>query len=202
MIMMNLKTTLLGLTLVFGLNEFAVANNGRGFESDQKIDRIQVNKMKTLKREFSHELRFGNMRQVKYIKYDVITLAEKDIRFQYKKIKDLQRYINANDHKYYRKGNSTRHSQTNRNRPYYGSNDRGCETGNTSLSEAKRELRQLRVQLDEKEDLLHDLRHNHSRHRNTFNRDLRTLKVLISNMQTDVDLHYNPNPHSQYYRRK
>lgn len=201
--MMTLKTTLLGITLALGINQFAKAENGRKYESNLKIDRIQVNKMKALKREFKEEVHYGNFRQAKFIKYDVILLAEKDIRFQQKKIRDLKRKLDRNnDHPYYKKSQTRRSNNRHYQNGYYDRNSDHCGTDNFNRSEARQELRTLKRLLQEKRELLHELKHNHSRHSRTFNKDLRVLRALIHNMQDDVSLHYNNNVDSQYYRRR
>lgn len=199
--MMKLKTTLLGLTLAFGLNQFAMADNGRRYESNQKIDRIQVNKMKALKRELKEELHYRNLRQVRYIKYDIITLAQKDIRFQKKKIRDLQNIIEDHNHPYYRKGNANNRNRNDRgrNQGYY---DNGNNRNSFNLREARQELRMLRSQLEEKKQLLRDLDYAPRGRNRSFNKDLRVVRELIINMQDDVNLHYNNNIDSPYYRRR
>jgi len=194
---------LLGLGLVLGFSQMSIAHHDtpRGAESDVRIDRIQVNKMRTLQKEFRAELNHNHFRDARYIKFDIIELLRKDIRFQKKKIRDLRSLIDGNDNPYYRRGNTGQKNKNGRrhnNNEYY--EDQGCST-NFNAHKAKKELKLLRRQLDEKRDLLHDIEHSAYHNPRELRRDLRSIKAIIQNMKTDVDLHYNLNINSPYYRK-
>lgn len=194
---------LLGLGLLLGFSQIGHAhNNPRGFESDVRIDRIQVNKMRTLHREFKAELNYNHFRDARYIKFDIIELLQKDIRFQKKKIRDLKASISNHDHPYYRKSNSNKnkHGRRHHNNEYYD-NDHGHHDAHFNLNRAKKELRLLRSQLEEKRDLLFNLEHSSYHNPRELRRDLRSIRAIIKNMKADVDLHYNLNIDSPYYRR-
>lgn len=190
---------LLGFGLLLGFSQMSNAHHTtpRGIESDVRIDRIQVNKMRALQREFKAELNHNHFRDARYIKYDIIELLKKDIRFQKKKIRDLRVLIEDNDHPYYRKSNSNK--KRHHNDEYYGGNQ-GC-TNDFNAREAKKELRLLRGQLEDKRNLLYDIEHSAYHNPRELRRDLRSIKAIIQNMKTDVDLHYNLNTNSQYYRK-
>ncbi len=194
---------LLGLGLVLGFSQMSIAHHDtpRGAESDVRIDRIQVNKMRALHREFKAELNHNHFRDARYIKFDIIELLKKDIRFQKKKIRDLRSLIDENDNPYYRRGNT---GKKNRNRGHHNNNEYyGDEqsSSNFSAHKARKELKLLRRQLNEKRDLLHDIEHSAYHNPRELRRDIRSIKAIIQNMKADVDLHYNLNIDSPYYRK-
>lgn len=205
--MKNISKITLVLGLALSLTSLTQAGNNfpRVYESNIKIDRIQVNKMKILKQEFRTELNHNHYRDAKYIKYDIIELLEKDIRFQKKKIYDLKSMINENDNPYYRKSQnnqrSTRNNSRRNNNPYYGDNNTNCGTHNINIQEAKQTLRILKSQLREKQDLLHELNYSSFNSPRELRRNLRSLGAVINNMKADIDLYYNTNIDSPYYRR-
>jgi len=191
---------ILGIGLFIGFSQLGTANNhgSRGYESDVKIDRIQVNKMRALQREFRSELNHNHFRDARYVKFDIIELLKKDIRFQKKKIRDLRTRIENNSHPYYRQSNNRRHRSNNN---YYQDDRHDGHSSEFNSRYAKKELRLLRRQLDDKRDLLHDLEHSHYYNARELRRDLRAINAIINNMKADVDLHYNLNIDSQYYRK-
>lgn len=192
---------LLGIGLFIGFSQLSLADdhNSRRFESDKRIDRIQVNKMRALKQEFRAELNHNHFREARYIKFDIIELLRKDIRFQKKKIRDLKMQIDDHGHPYYRRSNNNRRGHQH-NDEYY--DDRhGDYSSNFNMQRAKKELRLMRRQLDEKRDLLYDLEHSRYHSPRELRRDLRAINAIIDNMKADVDLYYNLNIDSQYYRK-
>lgn len=192
---------ILGIGIFLGFSQISDANNNRPtFESDLKIDRIQVNKMRVLQREFRYELNHNHFRDARYIKYDILELLKKDIRFQKKKIRDLKADIDAYSHPYYRKSNNQKNKH-HRNNQYYDDRGNNCNSSNFNVNNAKKELRLLRRQLDDKRELLHDIEHTQYYRPRELRRDLRTINAIIDNMKADVDLHYNLNIDSQYYRK-
>lgn len=199
MIMKKAVQLLLGLGLLLGFSQMGHAHhNPRAYESDVKIDRIQVNKMRALHREFRTELNHNHFRDARYIKYDIIELLRKDIRFQKKKIRDLRLRIEDSSHPYYRKSNSHKNKR-HYNDEYY--DDNHGQNPHFNEPRARKELRLLRRQLDEKRDLLYDLENSRYHNPRELRRDLRSVRAVIDNMKTDVDLHYNLNIDSQYYRK-
>ncbi len=201
LIMKKAAKLLLGLGLLLGFSQISLAHhNPRGYESDVKIDRIQVNKMRVLQREFKFELNHNHFRDARYIKYDIIELLQKDIRFQKKKIRDLKTTISNHDHPYYRKSNNKSKGKRYNNDEYYDDNY-GHNDSHINIHEAKKELRLLRRQLDDKRDLLYNLERSSYNNPRELRRDLRSIKAIIKNMKADVDLHYNLNLDSPYYRK-
>lgn len=190
------KAVKLMIGLLIGLSQIGTAHEHRSHssESNIKIDRIQVNKMRALKREFRFELNHNHFRDARYIKYDIIELLKKDIRFQKKKIRDLKSQIEDNSHPYYRKSQSKKRHH-HRNNEYYD------DDSNFDLQHAKKEIRVLRRQLDNKRDLLYDLEYSQYNNPKQLKRDIRAINEIIDNMKTDVDLYYNLNIDSQYYRK-
>lgn len=192
---------ILGIGLFIGFSQISNANhNAPTFESDLRIDRIQVNKMRALQREFRTELNHNHFRDARYIKYDILELLKKDIRFQKKKIRDLKASIDAYSHPYYRKSNHKK-NRHHHNDEYYNDRGNNCNSSDFNLHNAKKELRILRRQLDDKRELLYDIEHTYYSSPRELRRDLRTINAIIDNMKADVDLHYNLNIDSQYYRK-
>jgi len=201
-IMKNFSKIALVLGLTLSLSQVVKANGNfpRAYESNIKIDRIQVNKMKALKREFQLELDHHHIRDARFIKYEIVELLEKDIRFQKKKIRDIQILISDNDNPYYRKSKKQNNNRRG-NSTYYPNNHTSCDNNNIDVREAKRELRVLKRQLNEKRDLLSELNHTSYHSPRALRQNVHLIREVIRNMKADIDLYYNTNIDSPYYRK-
>ncbi|MGB0884537.1 MAG: hypothetical protein ACPG4W_05690 [Flavobacteriales bacterium] len=182
---MKAQHLLLTFGLILGINQTALAGHGPRYydhQSNKQIDRIQVNKMRMLKQEFKAELRFNHFRKAKFIKFEIIELIEKDIRFQRKKIREVKRKIEALDNPYFRRGNRN-----------------GRQGGQQAkLRRLKHKLFAMKDQMREKKALFNQIEGCHS-HRG-LRAELRLFNQFLQNMRGDLDL-YNQGGNHQYYRR-